>query len=75
MIMIQYILGSLKISLLYIACKIAYLCAILVVFHFLGERWKEVRHDNTVSWLASWIENVQGQVYACTTMNLFIILQ
>ncbi|XP_030244302.1 DNA topoisomerase 1 [Drosophila navojoa] len=27
-----------------------------------GERWKEVRHDNTVTWLASWTENVQGQV-------------
>jgi DNA topoisomerase-1 len=27
-----------------------------------GHRWKEVRHDNTVSWLASWVENVQGQV-------------
>nr|P30189.1 RecName: Full=DNA topoisomerase 1; AltName: Full=DNA topoisomerase I [Drosophila melanogaster]AAA28951.1 topoisomerase I [Drosophila melanogaster]AAC24158.1 DNA topoisomerase I [Drosophila melanogaster] len=27
-----------------------------------GSRWKEVRHDNTVTWLASWIENVQGQV-------------
>lgn len=27
-----------------------------------GHRWKEVRHDNTVTWLASWVENVQGQV-------------
>lgn len=27
-----------------------------------GRRWKEVRHDNTVTWLASWCENVQGQV-------------
>lgn len=27
-----------------------------------GYRWKEVRHDNAVSWLASWTENVQGQV-------------
>ncbi|XP_053680636.1 DNA topoisomerase I, mitochondrial [Anopheles nili] len=27
-----------------------------------GRRWKEVRHDNTVSWLVSWVENVQGQV-------------
>ncbi|XP_013168227.1 PREDICTED: DNA topoisomerase I, mitochondrial [Papilio xuthus] len=26
-----------------------------------GHRWKEVRHDNTVTWLASWTENVQGQ--------------
>ncbi|KAM6946120.1 DNA topoisomerase I, mitochondrial [Aplochiton taeniatus] len=25
-----------------------------------GHRWKEVRHDNTVTWLASWLENVQG---------------
>lgn len=27
-----------------------------------GRRWKEVRHDNTVTWLASWVENVQGMV-------------
>lgn len=27
-----------------------------------GHKWKEVRHDNSVTWLASWIENVQGQV-------------
>ncbi|XP_053949551.1 DNA topoisomerase 1 [Anastrepha ludens] len=27
-----------------------------------GHRWREVRHDNTVTWLASWTENVQGQV-------------
>lgn len=27
-----------------------------------GRKWKEVRHDNTVTWLASWTENVQGQV-------------
>ncbi|XP_065205283.1 DNA topoisomerase I, mitochondrial-like isoform X2 [Planococcus citri] len=27
-----------------------------------GRKWKEVRHDNSVTWLASWIENVQGQV-------------
>lgn len=27
-----------------------------------GRRWKEVIHNNTVTWLASWIENVQGQV-------------
>ncbi|XP_065342312.1 DNA topoisomerase I, mitochondrial isoform X2 [Cloeon dipterum] len=26
-----------------------------------GHRWKEVRHDNTVTWLCSWTENVQGQ--------------
>lgn len=25
-----------------------------------GRRWKEVRHDNTVTWLACWQENVQG---------------
>jgi len=25
-----------------------------------GTKWKEVRHDNTVTWLASWTENVQG---------------
>ncbi|KAK7865109.1 hypothetical protein R5R35_014641 [Gryllus longicercus] len=27
-----------------------------------GHKWKEVRHDQSVTWLASWIENVQGQV-------------
>lgn len=27
-----------------------------------GHHWKEVRHDNAVSWLASWTENVQNQV-------------
>jgi len=26
-----------------------------------GHKWREVRHDNTVSWLACWTENVQGQ--------------
>ncbi|KAL5278455.1 TOP1 family protein [Megaselia abdita] len=26
-----------------------------------GHKWKDVRHDNTVTWLATWIENVQGQ--------------
>ena len=25
-------------------------------------RWKDVRHDNTVSWLASWTENIMGNV-------------
>ncbi|XP_050542424.1 DNA topoisomerase I, mitochondrial isoform X2 [Daktulosphaira vitifoliae] len=27
-----------------------------------GHKWKEVKHDSAVTWLASWIENVQGQV-------------
>ncbi|CAJ0955428.1 unnamed protein product [Ranitomeya imitator] len=27
-----------------------------------GHRWKEVRHDHSVTWLASWTENVQGSV-------------
>jgi len=27
-----------------------------------NHKWKEVRHDNTVTWLASWTENVQSQV-------------
>lgn len=27
-----------------------------------GHRWKEVRHDNTVSWLASWTENIMNNV-------------
>ncbi|GMR53527.1 hypothetical protein PMAYCL1PPCAC_23722, partial [Pristionchus mayeri] len=26
-----------------------------------GHKWKEVRHDNTVTWLVSWNENVLGQ--------------
>lgn len=26
-----------------------------------GQRWKEIRHDDKVTWLACWIENVQGQ--------------
>ncbi|ESO89774.1 hypothetical protein LOTGIDRAFT_192697 [Lottia gigantea] len=26
-----------------------------------GHKWKEVRHDNQVTWLASWNENIQGQ--------------
>ncbi|CAL8094570.1 unnamed protein product [Calicophoron daubneyi] len=25
-----------------------------------GHRWKEVRHDNTVTWLACWNENIQN---------------
>ncbi|XP_063902720.1 DNA topoisomerase 1 isoform X3 [Zophobas morio] len=27
-----------------------------------GHKWKEIRHDDTVTWLASWTENVQNQV-------------
>lgn len=27
-----------------------------------GHKWKEVRHDNTVSWLASWTENIMNNV-------------
>ncbi|XP_054632914.1 DNA topoisomerase I, mitochondrial isoform X2 [Dunckerocampus dactyliophorus] len=27
-----------------------------------GRRWKEVRHDNSVTWLASWTENIQGSI-------------
>ncbi|CAL4141523.1 unnamed protein product [Meganyctiphanes norvegica] len=26
-----------------------------------GHKWKNVRHDNSVTWLACWVENVQGQ--------------
>uniref|UniRef100_A0A4X2KFJ8 DNA topoisomerase I n=1 Tax=Vombatus ursinus TaxID=29139 RepID=A0A4X2KFJ8_VOMUR len=25
-----------------------------------GHKWKEVRHDNKVTWLVSWTENIQG---------------
>ena len=27
-----------------------------------GHKWKEIRHDNTVTWLASWTENIQGSI-------------
>ena len=27
-----------------------------------GHKWKEVRHDNTVTWLASWNENIMNSV-------------
>ncbi|XP_076449754.1 DNA topoisomerase I, mitochondrial-like [Babylonia areolata] len=27
-----------------------------------GHKWKEVRHDNHVTWLSSWTENIQGSV-------------
>ncbi|ELU02442.1 hypothetical protein CAPTEDRAFT_173543 [Capitella teleta] len=27
-----------------------------------GHKWKEVRHDNTVTWLCSWTENIQGSI-------------
>lgn len=27
-----------------------------------GHKWKEVKHDKTVSWLASWTENIMGNV-------------
>ena len=27
-----------------------------------GHRWKKVQHDNTVTWLACWTENVQNQI-------------
>lgn len=26
-----------------------------------GHKWKEIRHDNTVTWLACWSENILGQ--------------
>ncbi|XP_051970994.1 DNA topoisomerase 1-like isoform X2 [Xyrauchen texanus] len=26
-----------------------------------GHRWKRVQHDHTVTWLASWLENIQGR--------------
>jgi DNA topoisomerase-1 len=34
-----------------------------------GHKWKEVRHDNTVSWLACWTENVQ----VCIQYSIFNI--
>lgn len=27
-----------------------------------GTKWKEVRHDNKVTWLVSWTENIQGSI-------------
>ncbi|XP_043260036.1 DNA topoisomerase I, mitochondrial [Colletes gigas] len=27
-----------------------------------GHKWREIRHDPNVTWLASWTENIQGQV-------------
>uniref|UniRef100_A0A8C4UM44 DNA topoisomerase I n=1 Tax=Falco tinnunculus TaxID=100819 RepID=A0A8C4UM44_FALTI len=27
-----------------------------------GHKWKEVRHDNKVTWLVSWTENIQGSI-------------
>ncbi|XP_053096757.1 DNA topoisomerase 1 isoform X1 [Pangasianodon hypophthalmus] len=27
-----------------------------------GSKWKEVRYDNKVTWLASWTENIQGSI-------------
>lgn len=27
-----------------------------------GHHWKEVRHDNTVTWLCSWTENILGSI-------------
>merc|ERR1719203_2499730 len=27
-----------------------------------GQKWKEVKHDNKVTWLASWTENIQGAI-------------
>uniref|UniRef100_A0AAR2IR82 DNA topoisomerase I n=1 Tax=Pygocentrus nattereri TaxID=42514 RepID=A0AAR2IR82_PYGNA len=27
-----------------------------------GTKWKEVRHDNKVTWLVSWTENIQGAI-------------
>jgi len=27
-----------------------------------GHKWKKVQHDNTVTWLASWTENIQGAI-------------
>ncbi|KAI1888957.1 hypothetical protein AGOR_G00174100 [Albula goreensis] len=27
-----------------------------------GHHWKKVQHDNAVTWLASWVENVQGSI-------------
>ena len=31
-------------------------------FNYDNHRWKKVQHDNTVTWLASWTENIQNQI-------------
>jgi DNA topoisomerase-1 len=31
-----------------------------------GHKWKEVRHDNAVTWLACWVENVQVRIHTLT---------
>uniref|UniRef100_A0A672ZFQ6 DNA topoisomerase I n=1 Tax=Sphaeramia orbicularis TaxID=375764 RepID=A0A672ZFQ6_9TELE len=44
-----------------------------------GTKWKEVRHDNKVTWLVSWTENIQGSIkyimlnpihMTCLTINM-----
>lgn len=48
-------------------------CIFIVVLSFIdresripvppaGHHWKEIRHDNSVTWLASWTENIQGSI-------------
>ena len=27
-----------------------------------GHKWKKIQHDNSVTWLASWTDNIQGQI-------------
>jgi DNA topoisomerase-1 len=50
-----------------------------------GHRWKEVRHDNKVSWLVMWTENIRGnnkyimlnassRVKVCLTTDIFPII-
>ena len=39
-----------------------------------GQKWKEIRHDPQVTWLACWIENVQGMciLYALNFLSRFL---
>lgn len=38
-----------------------------------GQKWKEVRNDNKVTWLACWIENVQGAMaFPLITLSVII---
>lgn len=43
-----------------------------------GQRWKKVQHDNTVTWLACWKENIQGQIksvhsYICQCVSYDVL--
>ena len=53
-------------------CVCVYVCMCECLLHVLrdakvpdppaGHKWKAVSRDNSVTWLASWTENIQGQI-------------